>query len=165
MAVESTANLLEMLLSDSSPSLLRLSMSMTIVRVVNGFVDQHRQNDSFARSISQIAHEIAMPRKLPLGSPSPSPSTIVNAITITITFALKNIFPSPHNIVDMHNRQHLVLSQNALWSSDLRRLTTDCRRFITYVRRAVICYRGLLRGIGSHNMIVSMSTNMISRCP
>ncbi|GAA5912639.1 rRNA-processing protein LAS1 [Sporobolomyces salmoneus] len=70
-AVESTANLLNLILLDSSPSSschsprpsssqLRLSYSMTLIRFVNSLVDP-LQTAYFARSISSLATQLGLP--------------------------------------------------------------------------------------------------------
>ncbi|GAA6037528.1 hypothetical protein JCM8097_008239 [Rhodosporidiobolus ruineniae] len=69
-AVESTANLLELLLRDTAPSTsssapvspaeLRLSYSMAIIRFVNSLVDP-LQTTYYARSIASLAAQIQLP--------------------------------------------------------------------------------------------------------
>ncbi|BGP20324.1 hypothetical protein JCM10213_002047 [Rhodosporidiobolus nylandii] len=72
-AVESTANLLELLLADSqaalpstsaarapSPAELRLSYSMAMIRFVNSLVDP-LQTTYYARSIASLAQQIGLP--------------------------------------------------------------------------------------------------------
>ncbi|GAA6025862.1 hypothetical protein JCM10207_003236 [Rhodosporidiobolus poonsookiae] len=69
-AVESTANLLELILADSGPSTsssrspspgeLRLSYSMAIIRFVNSLVDP-LQTTYYARSIASLAAQLGLP--------------------------------------------------------------------------------------------------------
>ncbi|GAA5843143.1 hypothetical protein JCM3766R1_005249 [Sporobolomyces carnicolor] len=65
-AVESTSNLLRLILLDhephssSSPQQLRLSYAMALIRFVNSLVDP-LQTTYFARSISSLAHQLGLP--------------------------------------------------------------------------------------------------------
>lgn len=60
VAIESTSNLVEISLSDHSPTEKRLLLSMALIRFVNGIVDQG-QRGGFAASALVVAHDLGLP--------------------------------------------------------------------------------------------------------